>query len=101
MGYPTKKVSAAIIKRTLDALGLTVNEFALETGQSPSAVHAWMREGKAPAWVVPACEGLLAKSGKKGDPATSEVVLLVKAPAGERETLHKLLSAVGATYTTV
>ena len=100
MGHPTKKVNSTIIKRTLDTLGLSVNEFALETGQSPSAVHGWIRDGKAPAWVIPACEGLLAKSGKKPAP-TEEVVLLVKAPAGERETLTKLLNAVGTTFSAV
>lgn len=99
MGHPTKKVNANVITKTLDQLGLSVIDFANSTGQSPSAVHAWIREGKAPAWVVPACSGLLSSAGQKA--AADDVVLLVKAPKGEKETLLKLLAAVGATFSAI
>lgn len=107
MGHAVSKISAKPLHDLVRLHNLSIPEIGKRTGISTSALHAWSREGKMPAYMGPVCVGLLAQirgQGSRTDVKESKdqaQTLIVRLPEADRERAYKLLDAIGAQYRSI
>jgi hypothetical protein len=101
VGNPVQKVSTIPLQQLIKIHGLSVEEIARRTGQSVSAIYTWLREGKMPAVMRPACAGILAQMEGEAHRIGKPTTLIVQVPPGKEEDASKLLDVIGAKYLAV
>lgn len=86
------------VEEAATPLRLADPELGEALGLSRDTVGHWRRAGMAPAWALPAVEGLVARAGLRAEQAA---VMLVSVPANKRVAVESFLDAIGLSRTWV
>ena len=104
MGHKVKTVDSQPLRELQTRYNLSPTEITDRLGISLSAFHAYIRTGKMPAPLGPACVGIVAQLKGQVPPrpapaapvSGSDTLLAVRVPSASREVADKFLSAIGA-----
>lgn len=88
-----KTVPFAHIAAVLAARGWSESQFADAIGMHTSTVAAWREAGKAPAWTVHTCAGIMAST-----PSPEPELLLLRLAPDKAAIVKPFLDAVGVSF---